>query len=74
MGFMVAIAIPTTARFVGRLQFTVLTNRKTLDTVKVIVFDFDGTLCDDFKELIEIINSMSEEYGYQKTPTEKFQV
>ncbi|MDQ3098627.1 MAG: HAD-IA family hydrolase [bacterium] len=32
---------------------------------KVIIFDFDGTLADTFSTVIEIVNGMSKEYGYE---------
>ena len=34
-------------------------------TLKVIVFDFDGTLADTYDAFIEIANSLSEEFGYK---------
>jgi phosphoglycolate phosphatase len=32
---------------------------------KVIIFDFDGTLADTFSTVIEIVNGMAREYGYE---------
>src|SRR5688572_22610663 len=43
----------------------------SLRHLKAIVFDFDGTLCNDFKPLINIINSKSDEFGYTRTPESK---
>ncbi|EAZ89104.1 HAD-IIIC family phosphatase [Crocosphaera chwakensis] len=34
-------------------------------TLKVIVFDFDGTLADTYEAFITIANSLSEEFGYK---------
>ncbi len=33
---------------------------------KTIVFDFDGTLCDSVPVLIEVLNVLSDEFGYSK--------
>ena len=33
---------------------------------KTIIFDFDGTIADSFKQTVNIINSLSEEFGFQK--------
>lgn len=38
---------------------------------KTILFDFDGTIADSLPRLLEISNSMSEEYGYQKVSSDK---
>jgi len=35
-------------------------------TSKVIIFDFDGTLVDTFPKSFEILNELSQEYGYSK--------
>ncbi len=43
----------------------------SIKSAKAVIFDFDGTLCDDFRELIVILNSMAKEFGYEKTPLEK---
>ena len=41
-------------------------NKKTKDhKVKVIVWDFDGTLADSFSLAIKCINTLSSEYGYR---------
>ncbi len=32
---------------------------------KVIIFDFDGTLADTFSTVVEIVNSLAHEYGYE---------
>ncbi|MGB5768386.1 MAG: HAD-IA family hydrolase [Crocosphaera sp.] len=34
-------------------------------SLKVIVFDFDGTLADTYDAFVEIANSLSEEFGYK---------
>ncbi|ACB50104.1 probable HAD-superfamily hydrolase, subfamily IA, variant 1 [Crocosphaera subtropica ATCC 51142] len=34
-------------------------------TLKVIVFDFDGTLADTYEAFVTIANSLSEEFGYK---------
>jgi phosphoglycolate phosphatase len=39
-------------------------------TVKVIVFDFDGTIADTFDSIVNIINHLSVEFGYQKASSE----
>lgn len=38
---------------------------------KTIIFDFDGTIADTFKSSIEILNSFSDKYGYQKFGNEE---
>lgn len=37
-----------------------------MPSTSVILFDFDGTICDDFKEAILILNKLSDEFGYRK--------
>jgi phosphoglycolate phosphatase len=39
-------------------------------TVKVIVFDFDGTIADTHDAFVEIVNHLSEEFGYAKITPE----
>lgn len=39
-------------------------------TVKVIIFDFDGTIADTLDTLVDIINNLSEEFGYKKITPE----
>lgn len=38
---------------------------------KVVIFDFDGTIADTFSIVVEIVNSLSEEYGFQKLGIEE---
>lgn len=33
---------------------------------KMIFFDFDGTIADSFREMMEIFNEVAEDYGYDK--------
>ncbi|MFA7319813.1 MAG: HAD-IA family hydrolase [Parcubacteria group bacterium] len=33
---------------------------------RMILFDFDGTIADSFKEMMEIFNEVADEYGYDK--------
>ena len=42
-------------------------------SVKVILFDFDGTLADTLTAIVKISNSLAEEFGYQPTSTEKLE-
>ncbi|ACK66885.1 Haloacid dehalogenase domain protein hydrolase [Rippkaea orientalis PCC 8801] len=42
-------------------------------TVKVIVFDFDGTLADTYETFVEIANSLSGEFGYKPINLEEQQ-
>lgn len=42
-------------------------------TIKVIVFDFDGTLADTYHAFIEIGNSLSGEFGYKPVNLEEQQ-
>lgn len=37
-----------------------------MNTKKVILFDFDGTLCDSWQATFETINALSEEFGYRR--------
>lgn len=34
-------------------------------TIKLIIFDFDGTIADTYQVIVKIANSLSEEYGYK---------
>lgn len=34
-------------------------------TIKLIIFDFDGTIADTYQVVIKIVNSLSGEFGYQ---------
>lgn len=34
--------------------------------IKNVIFDFDGTVVDSFDEVIRLINSLSEKYGFKK--------
>ncbi|MBI3980467.1 HAD-IA family hydrolase [Candidatus Microgenomates bacterium] len=34
--------------------------------IKNVIFDFDGTVVDSFDEVIRLINSLSEKYGFEK--------
>lgn len=40
---------------------------------KAIIFDFDGTLCDSVPVLVEVLNILSNEFGYQKIDLKKEQ-
>ncbi|HAC62828.1 MAG TPA: carotenoid oxygenase [Cyanothece sp. UBA12306] len=42
-------------------------------TIKVIVFDFDGTLADSYNTFVEIANGLSEEFGYKPINLEEQQ-
>lgn len=35
-----------------------------------MIFDFDGTLCDDFRESISILNRLTDDYRFKKVDTE----
>ncbi|MEK6904701.1 MAG: HAD-IA family hydrolase [Nanoarchaeota archaeon] len=35
---------------------------------KAIIFDFDGTIADSLKNIVEAVNRFSEKYGYKKVP------
>ncbi len=35
-------------------------------TIKVIIFDFDGTIADTLNAIVDIVNNLSEQYGYKK--------
>src|SRR5579883_1406424 len=37
-------------------------------TVKVIIFDFDGTIADSFEAVLTISNRLAVEFGYPPTP------
>jgi phosphoglycolate phosphatase-like HAD superfamily hydrolase len=39
-------------------------------TVKLIIFDFDGTIADTFEPLIKIIQRLSQEFGYKSVSPE----
>lgn len=39
-------------------------------TVKVIIFDFDGTIADTLDTIVNILNSLSDEFGYKKASQE----
>jgi len=34
-------------------------------TIKLIIFDFDGTIADTYQVVVKIVNSLSNEFGYQ---------
>lgn len=38
--------------------------------VRVMIFDFDGTIADTFSHALEILNSMAGEFGYRSLPEE----
>lgn len=38
--------------------------------VKVIIFDFDGTIADTYNAFVEIVNDLSEEFGYKPVTPE----
>ena len=38
---------------------------------KVIIFDFDGTIVDSRKTLIDIVNNLADEFGYDKVTEEE---
>lgn len=40
-------------------------------SVKVILFDFDGTIADTFDALVRITNCLAEEFGYEPTTPEE---
>jgi phosphoglycolate phosphatase-like HAD superfamily hydrolase len=40
-------------------------------SVKVIIFDFDGTLADTLDAIVNITNRLAREFGYQPTDSEK---
>lgn len=42
-------------------------------SVKVILFDFDGTLADTLTAIVKISNSLAGEFGYQPTSAEKLE-
>jgi HAD superfamily hydrolase (TIGR01549 family) len=39
---------------------------RLLNSPKVLIFDFDGTLCDSLQSAFEVINSYSDHFGYRK--------
>ena len=39
-------------------------------TIKLIIFDFDGTIADTYQIIIKIVNSLSSEFGYQPLDAE----
>lgn len=39
-------------------------------TVKVIIFDFDGTIADTYNTFVEIVNELSGEFGYKPVTSE----
>lgn len=39
-------------------------------TLKVIIFDFDGTIADTLETIVNILNGLSEEFGYKKASQE----
>jgi phosphoglycolate phosphatase len=39
--------------------------------VRVVIFDFDGTIADTFWQGLEILNAMSDEFGYRKLAEEE---
>lgn len=41
-----------------------------MPTKEIILFDFDGTIADSLHRLLEISNSLAEEYGYRKVRKE----
>jgi phosphoglycolate phosphatase len=45
-------------------------NNDTGPKIKMIIFDFDGTLADTLQNAISVINSFSENYGYKKIKDE----
>jgi phosphoglycolate phosphatase len=38
---------------------------------RVVIFDFDGTIADTFSAVVEIVNGLSEEYGFEKLGIEE---
>lgn len=38
--------------------------------VKVIIFDFDGTIADTYYTFVEIVNELSTEFGYKPVTPE----
>jgi HAD superfamily hydrolase (TIGR01662 family) len=38
---------------------------------KIVIFDFDGTIADTFSVVVDIVNSLSEEYGFEKLGIEE---
>lgn len=42
-------------------------------TVKVIIFDFDGTIANTLNAIVDIVNNLSDEYGYKKTNPEELE-
>lgn len=40
-------------------------------TVKVILFDFDGTIADTFEAIVKITNRLAEEFGYKQSSPEE---
>ncbi len=41
--------------------------------IKVILFDFDGTIADTHDAFVEIVNELSEEFGYQPVNAEELE-
>lgn len=41
-----------------------------MNTVKVLIFDFDGTIADSFDAVLDIANRLAPEFGYPLTPPE----
>lgn len=47
---------------------------KDIDLVKVIIFDFDGTIADTLQSVIGIINRLSDKFGYKKVTKESLDI
>ena len=43
-------------------------------SVKVIIFDFDGTIADTYQAIVNITNNLSSEFGYQPLAPEALQL
>jgi phosphoglycolate phosphatase len=48
-----------------------LTNRD-LSKSKVLIFDFDGTICDSYLASMKVINALADEYAYRKMDETEF--
>lgn len=44
--------------------------QKIVNMNKIIIFDFDGTIADTFSTVCAIVNSLSEEFGFEKLGVE----
>lgn len=43
---------------------------KLMETPKVIIFDFDGTIANTMDSLVKVLNQLSAEFGYKKITSE----